>query len=81
MPLSCNLQSAHLVPVPHSRHGDDCPPEPVWDAVDLGARHVELRVVDGAAEDEQADDEGDEEEAEALEARLEREDQHLVRRT
>ena len=69
--------NGYLVPVAHGCHGDDCPPEGVRYAVDLGILDVDLCVVDGAGEDEQADHESHEEEAEAFDACLEGEDEDL----
>jgi len=73
---SCRTDG-HLVSVADRRHGDDGPPEGVRDAVHLRVVAAELGVVDGAGEDEQRDEERDEEEAEAFEAGLERQHEHL----
>ena len=45
----------HFVSVADRRHGDDCPPERVRDAVHLRVVAAKLGVVDGAGEDEQRD--------------------------
>jgi len=65
------------VSVPDRRHRYNCPPERIGDAVYLGVGLAELGVVDGAGEDEQTDAEGDQEEAESLEAGAERQQQDL----
>ena len=59
-----DVTDGHLVAVPDRRHGNDRPPEPVRDAVDLRAGLAELGVVDEAGEDEKADEQSDEEHAE-----------------
>ena len=68
----------HLVAVADRRHGDDRPPERVRDAVHLRVVAAELGVVDGAREDEQRDEQGDQEQAESFEAGLERHHEHLT---
>ena len=66
-----------LIPVPDRCHGDDGPPEGVRDGLDVRLGDAELCVVDGARVDEHTDEEDNEEEAELLAARLDRQDENL----
>ena len=67
----------NLVSVSDRRHRYDGPPESVWNRVDRRPSLVEFSVLDGGREDEQADDKGDEEQTETLEACPERQQQDL----
>ena len=67
----------NLVAVPDRRHGDNCPPERVRDAVYLSCGLAELGVVDGTGKDQQTDAEGDQEKSESFKAGSERQQQNL----
>jgi len=71
------VTNGHLVAVPHRRHGNNRPPERIGDAVNLRLGLPEFGVVDRAGEDQQADAEGDQEEAESFEAGAERQQKDL----
>ena len=67
----------HEVPVAHRRHGNDGPPEGVGDGGELRVRLVQLRVEDGAGEDDGGDAEEEDEHGELAHGGLERHAQDL----